>query len=337
MFLFNCEIPAGPAKPARSGMKKISVITGVFNEESTVLEVYEHIKGVLSKLTNYEYEHIFMDNASTDNTFHILTDIAKKDNNVKVVNYSKNIGALKTEMIGYWLASGDAVIGYEANLKDPAELILKFIEKWEEGYKVVYGVRTRTSDNFFLLTARRIFYRLLSLLSDEPLPLDAGTFRLVDRAVVNEIVKLRDYKPYMRGLVVSCGFRQTGIFYERNKRPRGRSKTNFAYLVDYAINAFVSYSIKPIRFCTYLGVLLSSLSLLLSIAYAIAKLIYWQLQAPGIATVIVLILFFQGIQLIFLGVIGEYVGAIHSQVRAKPFAIIDKTINIDIQNSVLPF
>lgn len=311
-------------------MKKISIITGVYNEEATVKEVYEVIKDELEKLKGkYDYEHIFMDNCSSDNTLAVLKDIASKDKRVKVLSYSKNFGPIKTEFVGYAHATGDAVLGYEANLKDPPELIAEFIKYWEDGYDVVYGVRNKTQDNFVMLFMRKLFYKLADMLSDEPLPQNAGSFRLVDRKVVNELVKIDDYKPYVRGLISTIGFRQIGVNYARRARPRGRSKSNLGYLFDFAINTFISYSIVPIRFCTYLGIGLAALSVLLAIVYALVKLFIWDIQAPGIATVIVLILFFSGIQLFFLGVIGEYVGAIHSQVRKKPFVVIKEKINFE--------
>ncbi|HAM37813.1 MAG TPA: glycosyltransferase [Elusimicrobia bacterium] len=309
--------------------KKISIITGVYNEESTIQEVYEVIKKVFSELSvKYDYEHIFMDNCSNDNTLPILRNIASKDKRVKIITYSKNFGPIKSEFIGYLNATGDAVVSFEGNLKDPAELIPTFIEKWEEGYDVVYGVRNKTRDNFLMLFMRKLFYKLCSSLSEEPLPLNAGSFRIVDRKVVNELIKLNDYKPYIRGLITTIGFKQIGINYERKARPRGRSKSNLTYLIDFAINAFISYSIIPIRLCTYIGIILSVVSFLVALVYAIIKIFFWNIQAPGIATVIVLVLFFSGVQMFFLGIIGEYIGAIHSQVRKKPFVVISEKINL---------
>ncbi|HAB50792.1 MAG TPA: glycosyltransferase [Ignavibacteriales bacterium] len=311
------------------GGKKISVVTCVYNEEDTVREVYEAIKKTFSGLSEeYEYEHIFMDNCSKDDTFKILKEIASKDANIKIVTYSKNFGPINNEFSGFKYVSGDAVVCFEGNLKDPAELIPVFIKHWEEGYDVVYGVRKKTNDNFLMSFMRKTFYKLCSALSEEPLPLNAGVFRLVDRKVVDELIKLDDYKPYVRGLITTIGFRQIGINYERKARPHGQSKSNLTYLIDFAINAFISYSIIPIRLCTYFGIILAALSILIALIYTVIKLFFWNIQAPGIATVIILILFFSGIQMFFLGVIGEYIGAIHSQVRKKPFIVVKEKINI---------
>jgi glycosyltransferase involved in cell wall biosynthesis len=310
-------------------MKKISIITGVYNESATVEEVHSVINKLFVNIKKYDYEHIFMDNCSTDNTLEILKKIAMHDKKVKVLAYSRNFGPIKTELTGYQYASGDAVIPFEANLKDPVELIIEFIKKWEEGFDVVYGIRVKTKDNIILSVARKLFYRIINFFSEEKIPLNAGSFRLVDRTVVNELVKLDDYKPYIRGLISSIGFKQIGIEYTRKSRLRGHSKSKFSYLIDFSINALVNYSILPIRFCTYLGLFLFIVSFLTVFVFFISKLFFWPTQSPALAALIILVLFFSGIQLFFLGIIGEYVGAIHSQVRKKPFVVIAEKINFD--------
>lgn len=309
--------------------RKISVITGVYNESATVQEVCSVIRNLFAGLKGYDYEHIFMDNCSTDNTVEILKKLAAADKHIKVLVYSRNFGPIKTELVGYQHATGDAVIPFEANLKDPPELMKEFIRKWEEGYKVVYGVRVRTKDNFLLSLARKTFYKIINFFSEEKFPLNAGSFRLVDRKVVDELIKIDDYKPYIRGLISAMGFKQVGIEYQRRSRPRGYSKSKFGYLVDFSINALINYSVSPIRLCTYIGLFLSLLSFLSGITFLILKLYFWPAQLPAISVVIILILFFSGIQLFFLGVIGEYVGAIHAQVRKKPFVIISERVNFD--------
>ena len=309
-------------------MKKISVITACYNEAETVRDVYEKIKKIFIDLEKrYDYEHIFMDNCSTDKTLSILKDIAANDKKVKILSYSKNFGPLKSAMVGYSYATGNAVINFEANLKDPPELISTFIKYWEKGFDVVYGIRKRTKDNFLMRFMRRFFYRICNALSKENLPLNAGGFRLIDRKVVDELIKLDDYKPYIRGLIASIGFRQIGIEYIRGARPKGRSKSSLGYLIDFAINAVISYSIKPIRFCTYIGLGLTGLSFLTAIVYFILKLFFWHAQIPAVSALIILVLFFSGVQLFFLGIIGEYIGALHSQVRKKPYVIIKEKIN----------
>lgn len=309
--------------------KLISIVTGVYNEEKIVMDVYIGIKNCMGKLKNYDYEHLFLDNCSEDQTLPILKKIAAKDKHVKILSYSKNFGPIKSGFIGLKYASGDAVIYYEANMKDPINFIPTFIKHWEDGYELVYGVRQQTSDNYLLGLMRRIYYRLVNVMSDEELPLYFGGFGLIDRKIVNEVIQVDDYKPYVRGLLATVGFRHKKIDYVRGQRPKGMgsSKSNLGYLIDFAINGLISYSIKPIRILTFIGLGLSSVSMISAVIYLILKLLYWKVTVPGITGVIFLVLFFSGIQLFFLGVIGEYVGAIHSQVRKKPFVVIREKIN----------
>jgi len=308
-------------------MKKISIITGVYNEEATVEEVYAVINKLFTDLKKYDYEHIFLDNCSSDRTLELLKGIAARDKRVKILSYSRNFGPIKTELIGYQHATGDAVVPFEANLKDPPELILEFIKNWEAGYDIVYGTRKQTKDSFLLAFCRKLFYKIINAFSEEEMPLNAGSFRLVDRKAVDELIKMDDYKPYIRGYITLLGFKQLGIEYSRRARPRGHSKSRINYLIDFSINALINHSNFPIRFCTYLGLFLSVTSLLVAFIFLVLKLFFWPAQMPAIAAVILLILFFSGIQIFFLGIIGEYVGAIHSQVRKKPFVIIKEKVN----------
>ena len=311
-------------------MKKISVFTGVHNEAETVRNVYEKIRATFTDLRErYDYEHLFLDNCSTDATLSILKDIAVSDKRVKILSYSRNFGPIKTEMVGYTYTTGDAVVSFEASLKDPPELIPIFIKYWEKGYDVVYGIRKKTADGLLMSFMRKFFYKMCRALSREGLPLNAGSFRLVDRKVVNELVKLDDYKPYVRGLINSIGFKQIGVEYVRGARLKGRSKSSIGYLIDFAINAILSYSIDPIRFCAFIGLGLAGISFLVAIVYFILKLFFWHAQIPAVSALIIIVLFFSGVQLFFLGIMGEYIGAIHSQVRKKPFVVIKEKINFD--------
>lgn len=308
--------------------KKISIITGVFNEETTAELVYTEIKKVFKNLKKYNYEHIFLDNHSTDNSLSILRNIAKIDKNVKVISYSKNFGPINSGFVGLTYSSGDGIIFYECNLKDPPALIPEFIKYWEQEYKLVYGLRKKTSDNIFMSFARRTFYVGLSFLSSGDLPPYFGGFALIDKAIVNEIKKIDDYKPYLRGLIATAGFKHKSIEYKRLARKSGKSKSNLPYLIDFTINAIISYSIIPIRFCTFLGLGIASISILTAIIYMTLNIFIFKDGISALSIIVFLILIFSGIQLFFLGIIGEYIGAIHSQVRRKPFVIIEEKINI---------
>lgn len=313
----------------RLSMKKISIVTGVYNEEEIVVDIYKAISTVFKKLKKYDYEHIFMDNCSTDKTLHILKKIAIKDKRVKILSFSKNFGPEKSGYIGLIHTSGDAVIPYEGNMKDPPELIPTFIKYWEQGYEYVYGIRTKTEDNYVMSTLRKLFYVITRAMSSEKLLLNVGSFSLIDRKIIDELRKTDDYYPYVRGFISTVGFRHKAIEYQRRARPKGKghSKSSFSYLFDFAINAIISYSIFPLRLCTYLGLGLSIFSFLTAITYFLLKLFYWKVTIPGITGVIFLLLIFFGIQLFFLGIIGEYIAAIHSQVRKKPFVVINEKIN----------
>lgn len=309
----------------------ISIVTGVYNEEEIGRGVYKAVKNTLSRLKKYDYEHIFMDNCSTDKTLSILKSIAKKDKRVKILSYSRNFGPEKSGFVGLIHTSGDAVIPYEGNMKDPVSLIPTFVKYWEEGYQLVYGVRNKTSDNFLMGMMRTAFYRLEKLLASDELPLNVGSFCLIDKVIVNEIKKIDDYNPYIRGLVTTAGFSKKAVFYQRNPRPKGKghSKSTLRYLIDFAINGIINYSIFPMRLCIFLGFGLSLLSFLGATIYLTLKIFYWKVTVPGVTGVIFLILIFSGIQLFFLGVMGEYIGAIHSQVRRKYFVIIKEKINFN--------
>lgn len=311
--------------------KTISIVTGVLNEEEIVSDVYNSIKDVFDTKLNkkYNYEHIFMDNCSTDKTLEILKKISTKDKRIKILSFSRTFYPEKSGFMGLMYTSGDAIIPYEGSMKDPVSLIPEFLNYWEKGYELVYGVRKKTADNLIMQFMRRLFYKLVKFLSAEDIPENVGSFSLIDKKIVDEIKKIDDYKPYIRGLILTAGFKHKSIIYERGKRKRGKSKSSPGYLIDFTINAIISFSISPIRFCTILGLGISMLSILTAIIYLILHLFFWKAVIPGVAGTIFLILIFSGLQLFFLGVIGEYIGAIHSQVRKKPFVIIKEKVNLD--------
>lgn len=309
-------------------MAKISIFTPVYNEEATVRRCYEEIRAVFEGMGGaHTYEHVFGDNQSKDGTLAILREIAAQDPNVKVLVYSRNFGAEKSGVTLLRHTTGDACLGIAADLQEPPGLIPAMIASWEAGNEIVLGVYTNRSDGWLVRSLRKLYYRLVNWVSTEELDQDFAGFALLDRQVVDEICRHDDYAPYVRGLISTLGFNKALIPFERRPRVAGKSKHNFSFLFDFGINGVVSYSIMPIRLATYMGLTLSGLSLLMSVAYAIMKIVNWNFQAPGATTTIVLLLFFFGIQLLFLGILGEYIGAIHSQVRRKPFCIVREKIN----------
>jgi glycosyltransferase involved in cell wall biosynthesis len=308
--------------------RKLTIGTPCYQEELNVRRCHEAVRAVMARLSDrYEYEHIFGDNGSTDRTLELLREIAAEDPRVKVLAYSRNFGVEKSVMTLYRHASGDAVVLISCDMQDPPETILEFVAKWEEGYEIVSGIYKNRSDGWLFAKLRKLYYWLIQKIANEPLLRDFSGYALLDRKVVEEFIPLEDFSPYVRGLISATGFRQATVPYDRHGRERGRSSYNIALYLGTAINAIVSHSIVPIRLATFAGLTLSALSIVMAFVYALIKILNWNFQAPGATTTVVLLLFFSGIQLFFLGVLGEYIGAIHSQVRPKPFVVIREKIN----------
>jgi glycosyltransferase involved in cell wall biosynthesis len=312
-------------------MKKLTIITPCYNEESNVLECYQEVKKIFNeKLKNYQYEHIFSDNSSTDETFANLLSIAKNDKNVKILRNSRNVGPFRNMWSAMKFATGDAIIPLlPADLQDPPEVIPKLVEKWEEGNLVTYGLRKNREEGFLMRSCRSIYYRLISRFAEAKIPVDAGEFLLADKRVVDSILSIDDQYPYIRGLIAQTGVQSASVEYTWKKRKRGRSSNGILDLFDQAINGFVSTSRAPARISLFFGFLFSIIGILGGIAIFIAFLVNRDGAPVGIPTAIVSIFMFGGFQLLFLGIIGEYVLSIHGQVRKTPPMFHISTINFD--------
>lgn len=311
--------------------KRISVITPCFNEQDNVRDCYEAVRRVFQeKLPEYTYEHIFADNASTDETLAVLKDLAS-DPAVKVIVNARNFGPFRSTFNALMSAGGDAVIVLmAADLQDPPEMIASFVRKWEEGFEVVYGIRAKREESALLRGLRKLYYRTVTRLADISIPLDVGEFQLIDKKVVAALRRFDDYYPYIRGMIASCGFRATGIKYDWKARRRGLSKNRLYNLVDQGLNGIISFTNVPLRLCMLFGLLVAAMSFLYGALTLVVNLVYLrQLAEPGIPTLIVAVFFFSGLQLFFFGVLGEYVGAIHSQVRKRPLVIESARINFE--------
>jgi len=310
-------------------MKKISIVIPVYNEQDNILPVYDSITKSISTLMNkYDFEYIFTDNHSSDNTFLNLKDLAQKDSRVKVVRLSRNFGYQKSIYTGYLLASGDAVIQLDGDLQDPPSMIPEFIKQWESGYSVVYGVRVARKESFILQGIRKIFYRLIDFLSEDQLPHDAGDFRLVDKRIIDEMRKLYDYSPYLRGMIAAMGFSQIGIPYQRNERLHGKSKFDLNNLFRLGFDGIVNHSIVPLRLATYFGFFIFTITIFAMGTYSLLRIFYFPSWPAGFTTITVLILISLGINALFLGIIGEYLGRLYQQAKGKPITITEETINI---------
>lgn len=311
-------------------MACISVLTPCFDEAANVRDCHAAVRRLFeAELAGYDWEHVFCDNASTDSTVAILKELAREDPHVRVIVNARNFGPFRSAFNGLLATRGDAVVVFlAADLQDPPEMIVEFVRRWEQGYEVVFGVRTRREENRLLAIARKLYYRLVTRFASTPIPPDVGEFQLVDRVVVEALRSFDDYYPYIRGMIASCGFRSIGIDYTWVARKRGISKNRWYHLADQGLNGMISFSNVPMRVCLGAGFVLSILSFGYAAIQLLLNVIYFRQVAPaGTATLIVALFFFSGTQLFFLGVVGEYVMAIHSQVRRRPLVIERERIN----------
>jgi glycosyltransferase involved in cell wall biosynthesis len=313
------------------GQKKlISIVTPCYNEEANVVECYETVRRLFEqKLPEYDYEHIFCDNASTDSTVTILRKLAAEDRRVKVIVNARNFGPYNSTFNGILSTSGDAVVLFlAADLQDPPELIADFVHNWESGYEIVYGIRKMRQEGILLRSIRKAYYNLIAKVANIHLVPNVGEFQLVDRRVIAALKQFQDYYPYIRGMIAYCGFRSTGIAHTWKARKKGFSKNRLHHLVDQGLNGLVSFTKVPLRMCMGFGLIIALLSLVYSfIALLITIAFRGELVAPGIPTLIVALFFFSGVQLFFFGLLGEYIAAIHFQVRKRPLVIERERVN----------
>lgn len=310
--------------------KTISIVSPCFNEEENVANCHETVQRIFAEeLRDYRREHVFVDNASTDRTVEILRGIAATDASVKVVVNARNFGPFRSTFNGLKYATGDAIlVMLPVDLQDPPELIPEFVRHWESGIEVVAGARSNREEGWLMRAFRGLFYRIVNKFSEFEIPLDVGEFQLVDRKVLEAVLAHRDHYPYIRGIIASCGFKKLIIPYRWRARKKGVSKEGLRMLIDQALNGIFSFTNAPMRFCTFAGIGLSIACILFSLVSVLAYF-YWPDLAPrGTTTIIVALFFLSGIQLVFTGILGEYVTSIHSQVRGGPLVIERETINV---------
>jgi glycosyltransferase involved in cell wall biosynthesis len=310
-------------------MKLISIVTPCYNEEENVEMCYQCIKDLFTSLGKYCYEHIFIDNASTDQTQAILRRLAAEDKNVKVIINSRNFGHIRSPYYALQQARGDAVIPFVADLQEPTELIPEFLKQWEAGHKIVMGVKVRSSESPVMFAIRKMYYRLVKRLSEIELTNNFYGFGLYDRNVVEILKQLDDPYPYFRGQIAELGFDPVKIEYNQPRRERGITKNNFYILYDMAMLGITSHSKVPLRLATFTGFCLGAFSLLVAVIYFAYKLIFWDNFQVGMAPLVIGIFFFSAVQLFFTGILGEYIGAIHTQVVKRPLVIEKERINFD--------
>ena len=306
----------------------VSIIVPFFNEEQNLPLFTQVLSKVLESLT-YNWEVLLIDNCSTDESSNFARDLAKKDVRIKYIRFSRNFGPSVEASIsaGYRLCRGDAAIVIYSDLQDPPELIVTFIEKWEEGYDVVYGLQTtRLGEPRWRKFSVKLFYYLLDKLSDtNPIPANAGDFRLISRNVIEVVNQLPERSRYTRGLIAWAGFKTTGIEYEREPRRQGESKANFFSILALSLTAVTSFSLKPLRILTGFGIFVVLLSIIMSIFYLIS--FFTGETIPGLTTIILILLFSLGLNMGALGLLGEYIGRINIETKQRPLYVIDEVIN----------
>lgn len=308
-------------------MKFISIVSPCYNEEENVESLYNQVKDIFKKLDGYSYEHIFIDNSSKDKTIPVLKDIAKVDKNVKIIVNSRNFGWITSPIYGLLQANGDAIILLVSDLQDPPGLILDFIKKWEEGYKVVIGIKKLSHESRVMFSVRKLYYNLVNRLSGIDLIKNFTGFGLYDKSIIEILRSLEDPYPYFRGIVAEVGFERAEIEYTQPVRQRGVSYSNFYRLFDVAMLGITNHSKVPLRVATMLGFSMSLFCVGVSIVYLIYKLVYWRIFSTGVAPLVIGLFFFSSVQLFFIGIIGEYVGVIFTQVRRRPLVIEKERIN----------
>lgn len=307
--------------------RKISLIIPCYNEEENVGQVYREVCTVWEeKLPSYELELLFIDDHSSDRTFELLNEIAQKDHRVLVLRLSRNFGHQRAIFSGMKQATGDAAVQLDCDLQDPPSLLPEFIRKWEEGYHVVYGIRQHREESWLMQRLRHAGYGIINVLSEASLPPDAGDFRLIDRTIIDALRRLDDDQFYLRGAIAAMGFRQTGIPYNRPARHAGKSKYSLWKLLKLAVNGILDHSVVPLRAAIWTGLAVSFTSMVLLVVY----LLSWKLGIGnwprGFATTTLLILFSIGINALFLGIIGEYLGRI--------YRVLKKSSRIHIEERV---
>ncbi len=308
--------------------KKISVLTACYNEEENVASLIAAVADVFKKMPQYKYEHVFIDNSSSDKTVSILRDIAKTDIHVKVIVNTRNFGHIRSPFHGLLQCKGDAVISLVSDFQDPPEMIKDFLEKWEEGYKIVIGIKKGSKENPLMFALRKFFYNLLASASGSDATIKNFTgFGLYDQQFISVLRDLEDPYPYFRGLITELGFERFEIDYTQPERAGGKTKNNFFTLYDMAMLGFTNHSKLPLRLSAFIGFFTAILSLLVAFGYFFYKLMYWDTFQAGTAPMVIGIFFFSSVQLFFIGVIGEYIGAIHTQVRKRPLVIEKERIN----------
>jgi glycosyltransferase involved in cell wall biosynthesis len=308
-------------------MKKISIVSGCFNEAGNVEELVARAAKVMATLPQYDYEQIIIDNASTDGTQEILRKLAAGNPRLKVILNARNFGHIRSPYHGMMQGVGDAVIYMASDLQEPPELIPDFVKKWEEGAKAVVGIKDSSDESPLFFAVRRLYYRLVEGLADTKTIQNFTGFGLYDRVIMEYCRGLKDPYPYFRGLIAEVGLPVERVSYHQPLRTRGFTKNNLYTLYDIAMLGITNFSKVPLRLAAMLGFATALLCLLVALAYLVYKILFWNNFPVGTAPLVIGLFFFASVQLFFIGILGEYIGAIHTQVLKRPLVVEKERIN----------
>ena len=312
--------------------KLISIVTPCYNEEDNIEELCQRVADVMATQP-YDYEHMCIDNCSTDGTVSKIKAIAAQDKRLKLIVNARNFGHIRSPYYGIQQSSGDACILIASDLQDPPEMIAEFIKKWEQGYKTVLAVKPESEESAIMFGLRKAYYQLIGRISEVPLVRNATGAGLFDRVVVDILRSIQDPYPYFRGLLCEIGFPIALVPFKQPRRQRGVTKNNFYTLYDIAMLGITNHSKIPLRLMAMCGFLLAFLSLLVALFFFVAKLVYWDSFQLGTAPILIGIFFFGAMQAFFIGVLGEYIGSIHTQVRNMPLVVEMERVNFEKNES----
>jgi len=311
---------------------RFSIVAPCYNEEGNLPELYRRIKEVMDQ-TGEPWELVLINDGSADRTAEIMHELHAQDDRVHFIDFARNFGHQIAVTAGVDYAQGDAVVMIDSDLQDPPELVLEMIQKWREGYKVVYAIREeRKGESWFKLFTAKLFYRLIFRITDVSIPLDTGDFRLMDRKVVDALKQMKERHRFIRGMTSWVGFKQTGVYYTREERFAGETKYPLRKMVKFASDAITGFSFFPLQLATYLGFVIAALSGLGVFGVVLARL-FGNQAFFGQATTLVMVLFLGGVQLISLGIIGEYLGRIYDEVKGRPMYVVNEAVGFESANN----
>ena len=309
-------------------MKKISILVPCYNEEENIDNIYKAIVNELeSNLKEYDYELLFIENCSTDNTRGLISKICNNNKKVKAIFNARNFGQFNSPYYGLLQTTGDCTISICADFQDPVEMIHKFVEEWEKGYKIVIGIKKKSKENKIMYLLRTIYYKIIKKISDTEQIEHFTGFGLYDKAFIEVLRNLDDPNPFLRGIVAELGFKRKEIEYEQQKRRAGKTHNNFYTLYDAAMLSITSYTKIGLRMATFVGIIIAIISFIIGITYLILKLIFWDNFSAGTVPIIIGIFFLGAIQIFFIGLLGEYILAINSRVMKRPLVVEEERIN----------